>query len=91
MLRETLQQTLLDAGLEGISADMPVDKLSGGQRMRVALVGALLQPVELLILDEPSNHLDLAGRQWLAAQLRARGRLPSPACRPSRAARRLAC
>lgn len=72
-LRETLQQALLDAGLEGISADMPVDKLSGGQRMRVALVGALLQPVELLILDEPSNHLDLAGRQWLAAQLRARG------------------
>lgn len=73
MLRETLQQALFDAGLEGVSADMPVDKLSGGQRMRVALVGALLQPVELLILDEPSNHLDLAGRQWLAAQLRARG------------------
>jgi len=72
-LAETLQQALADAGLEGVDADTPVDHLSGGQCMRVALVGALLQPAELLILDEPSNHLDLAGREWLLAQLLARG------------------
>ncbi len=71
-LCETLQQALADAGLHGVDADTPVDKLSGGQCMRVALVGALLQPVEWLILDEPSNHLDHAGRHWLAEQLRAR-------------------
>ena len=73
MLRETLQQALCEAGLHDVDIDTPVDKLSGGQCMRVALVGALLQPAELLILDEPSNHLDAAGRQWLAAQLQARG------------------
>jgi len=72
-LAETLQQALADAGLSGVDADTPVDTLSGGQCMRVALVGALLQATDLLILDEPSNHLDLAGRQWLQAQLQARG------------------
>ncbi|MNU96919.1 putative ABC transporter ATP-binding protein YheS [compost metagenome] len=72
-LRDNLQQALADAGLHGVDVDMPVDNLSGGQRMRVALVGALLQPAELLILDEPSNHLDLAGRQWLQQQLIQRG------------------
>lgn len=71
-LCETLQQALADAGLHDVDADTPVDKLSGGQCMRVALVGALLQPVEWLILDEPSNHLDHAGRHWLAEQLRGR-------------------
>lgn len=72
-LRDNLQQALADAGLHGVDVDMPVDNLSGGQRMRVALVGALLQPAELLILDEPSNHLDLTGRQWLQQQLIQRG------------------
>lgn len=74
VLRDLLQQSLSDAGLHGVEADTPVEALSGGQRMRVALVGALLQPADLLILDEPSNHLDAAGRQWLAEQLRRRRR-----------------
>lgn len=72
-LPDTLQRALADAQLQGVDVDTPVDNLSGGQRMRVALVGALLQPAELLILDEPSNHLDADGRQWLAQQLRQRG------------------
>lgn len=72
-LHDTLRHALADAGLDGVDVDTPVDNLSGGQRMRVALVGALLQPAALLILDEPSNHLDVAGRQWLAAALRQRG------------------
>lgn len=42
-----------------------VKHLSGGQRKRIALVNALLQPVELLILDEPTNHLDNEMSQWL--------------------------
>lgn len=38
--------------------DFTVNNMSGGQQKRVALVNALLLPVELLILDEPTNHLD---------------------------------
>lgn len=44
--------------------------LSGGQMTRLRLWWAFYQPQPLLILDEPSNHLDTAGRNWLSEQLR---------------------
>lgn len=43
----------------------PVSTLSGGQRKRVALARALIDPVELLILDEPTNHIDAETIAWL--------------------------
>jgi len=46
-----------------------VAKLSGGQRKRVALAGALISPVELLILDEPTNHIDNETVEWLEKYL----------------------
>src|SRR5919205_2570149 len=39
--------------------------LSGGQRRRVALAAALMQPADLLILDEPTNHIDADTVAWL--------------------------
>ncbi len=39
--------------------------LSGGQRRRVALAATLMQPADLLILDEPSNHIDADTVAWL--------------------------
>ena len=48
----------------------PLDRLSGGQRKRVALVRCLLSRADLLILDEPTNHLDAFMSEWLEQYLK---------------------
>ena len=57
----------------GISdIDRKIGELSGGQRKRIALAEALIQPADLLILDEPTNHIDLETIKWLEDYLSQR-------------------
>lgn len=49
--------------------DWAVDKLSGGERRRVALCKLLLQKPDVLLLDEPTNHLDAESIDWLEQHL----------------------
>ncbi|MCC7050384.1 MAG: ABC-F family ATP-binding cassette domain-containing protein, partial [Bacteroidia bacterium] len=47
------------------SLELEVNKLSGGQKKRVALCKVLIDQPDLLIMDEPTNHLDLDMIEWL--------------------------
>jgi len=49
--------------------DWPVDKLSGGERRRVALARLLLSKPDMMLLDEPTNHLDAESVAWLQHHL----------------------
>jgi len=49
-----------------------VETLSGGQRKRVAMAAALLLPSDVLILDEPTNHIDNDSVEWLEGMLQKR-------------------
>ena len=54
-------------GLHSSLLEAPVGSLSGGQRRRVALAAALLSAPDVLILDEPTNHMDLEVRPGASA------------------------
>ncbi|WP_424531341.1 ABC-F family ATP-binding cassette domain-containing protein [Sphaerisporangium viridialbum] len=51
--------------------DRPVNTLSGGEQKRIVLSALLRGPDQVLLLDEPDNYLDVPGKQWLEAQIRA--------------------
>jgi ATPase subunit of ABC transporter with duplicated ATPase domains len=64
-------QALAEAGLPGLQPADAVAGLSGGERMRVVLAGAMATDAHSVILDEPSNHLDAEARAWLLDWLQA--------------------
>ena len=56
-------------GLRAETLDSPASSASGGERTRAALAKALLGNPDLLVLDEPTNYLDLKGVTWLERYL----------------------
>ncbi|TMJ16150.1 MAG: ABC-F family ATP-binding cassette domain-containing protein [Alphaproteobacteria bacterium] len=56
---------LVGLGFDEEMQQRPLDSFSGGWRMRVALAALLFSEPDLLLLDEPSNHLDLEATLWL--------------------------
>ena len=58
-------QILLGLGFDEEMQQQPLDSFSGGWKMRVALAALLFSQPDLLLLDEPSNHLDLEAVMWL--------------------------
>ncbi len=65
-----LKQQLVAMGLPQ-DPDFPCAKLSGGQLARLQLWQLFESDIQLLILDEPSNHLDTDSKQWLVDSIRA--------------------
>lgn len=61
----SVDRVLTGLGFSESEFEMPVHALSGGQRTRVRLAMLLLTDADLLLLDEPENHLDLQAREWL--------------------------
>lgn len=61
---EVIGHALDELGLAGVADQVPAT-LSSGQRQRLSLAVAVVRPWELLVVDEPEQRLDEAGRAWL--------------------------
>lgn len=70
---ETVNAVLQELVLTDVADQLPAT-LSSGQQRRLALASCLVRPRRLLVLDEPEQRLDAAGRHWLAARLDAEKR-----------------
>ena len=60
-------------GIAGEEMTRPIHTLSGGERRRVELAHSLFANADTLLLDEPSNHLDVDAKAWLMDFLRSYG------------------
>ncbi|MDE3091439.1 MAG: ABC-F family ATP-binding cassette domain-containing protein, partial [Chloroflexota bacterium] len=60
-----VRATLRGLGFDDASLRLPLSALSGGQKKLVGLAKLLIEQPELLLLDEPDNHLDLNGKEFL--------------------------
>jgi len=65
-----VRSTLRSLGFADADLDLPVEVLSGGQKKLVGLARLLITQPDLLLLDEPDNHLDLEGKAFLERFIR---------------------
>ncbi len=64
-LDHKIERVLQGLGFDASTFRQPLEQLSGGQQNRLLLAKLLLSAPDVLLLDEPSNHLDIEGTQWL--------------------------
>src|SRR3954464_1659950 len=60
-----VEKTLMGLGFLRTDFTRPTKEFSGGWRMRIELAKILLQKPDLILLDEPTNHMDIESIQWL--------------------------
>ena len=60
-----IEKTLFGLGFVREDFSRPTSEFSGGWRMRIELAKILLQKPDLILLDEPTNHMDIESIQWL--------------------------
>jgi ATP-binding cassette, subfamily F, member 3 len=63
--RDLAREVLRGLGFRPADMDRPARELSGGWQMRVALAKVLLENPDVMLLDEPTNYLDIEARTWL--------------------------
>jgi ATP-binding cassette, subfamily F, member 3 len=64
-LDHRIERVLNGLGFEKDSFSQPITQLSGGQQNRLLLARLLLEQPDVMLLDEPSNHLDIDATEWL--------------------------
>jgi len=60
-----VEKILIGLGFKREDFSRPTNEFSGGWRMRIELAKILLQKPDLILLDEPTNHMDIESIQWL--------------------------
>ena len=68
-----IKSVLLHAGVAYKDFDQPVNTLSGGEKVRMMFMALQLRAPNFIVLDEPTNHIDLESREELEAEIKASG------------------
>jgi ATP-binding cassette subfamily F protein 3 len=63
--KERIREILAGLGFHDCDMDRPANEFSGGWQMRIALAKVLLENPDIMLLDEPTNYLDIEARAWL--------------------------
>jgi ATP-binding cassette subfamily F protein 3 len=68
---QSIAMVLTGLGFSEADMDRSVEEFSGGWQMRIALAKVLLEAPDIMLLDEPTNYLDIEARSWLENWLRS--------------------